>query len=64
MKPNPLYRGKWYPPMIDNPEYKGEWAPRTIPNPNYFEDNEPVKSLEKIVSHSILDIIPVLNDIT
>jgi len=48
MKPNPTYKGKWYAPMIDNPEYKGEWAPRTIPNPGYFEDNEPVKNLEKI----------------
>jgi len=35
--------------MIDNPEYKGEWAPRKISNPGYFEDNDPVKSLEKIV---------------
>jgi hypothetical protein len=50
MKPNPAYRGKWYAPMIDNPDYKGEWAPRKISNPNYFEDNDPVKSLEKIVS--------------
>jgi hypothetical protein len=48
MKPNPAYRGKWYAPTIDNPEYKGEWAPRKIDNPGYFEDNEPVKSLEKI----------------
>ena len=49
MKVNPAYKGKWYAPMIDNPEYKGEWAPRKIPNPGYFEDNNPVKSLEKIV---------------
>ena len=49
MKVNPAYKGKWFAPMIDNPEYKGEWAPRKIPNPGYFEDNSPVKSLEKIV---------------
>ena len=48
-KPNPLYKGKWYAPMIENPEYKGEWAPRKIPNPDYFEDLTPVKSLNKIV---------------
>ena len=64
MKPNPAYKGKWYAPMIDNPEYKGEWAPRTIPNPGYFEDNEPVKSLEKIVSHFIYpNALPSLNTI-
>ena len=34
--------------MIDNPEYKGEWAPRKIANPDYFEDNTPLKSLNKI----------------
>lgn len=50
MKPNPTYKGKWYAPTIDNPEYKGEWAPRKIANPGYFEDNEPIKNLEKIVS--------------
>ena len=49
-KPNPAYKGKWYPPMIDNPAYKGEWAPRKIPNPDWFEDLTPVKSLKKIVS--------------
>ena len=48
-KPNPLYKGKWYAPMIENPEYKGEWAPRKISNPDYFEDLTPVKSLNKIV---------------
>lgn len=48
-KPNPLYKGKWFAPMIDNPEYKGEWTPRKIPNPDYFEDLTPVKSLNKIV---------------
>jgi hypothetical protein len=48
-KANPKYKGKWYAPMIDNPAYKGPWSPRKIPNPNYFEDNEPVKSLNKIV---------------
>lgn len=48
-KPNPVYRGKWYAPMIDNPAYKGEWAPRKIPNPDYFEDSTPVKSLKPIV---------------
>lgn len=36
--------------MIDNPEYIGEWAPRKIANPAFFEDLDPVKSLEKIVS--------------
>ena len=61
MKPNPNYRGKWYAPMIDNPDYKGEWAPRLIPNPGYFEDNEPVKSLEKIVSRFVSDVLRVLN---
>ena len=53
-KANPAYKGKWYAPMIDNPDYKGEWAPRKIPNPDYFEDNTPVKSLEKIVRASLL----------
>jgi len=48
LKANPAFKGKWYAPMIDNPEYKGEWAPRKISNPGYFEDNTPVKSLEKI----------------
>ena len=48
-KPNPIYKGKWYAPMIDNPAYKGEWAPRKIPNPDYFEDFTPVKSLKPIV---------------
>jgi hypothetical protein len=48
-KPNPLYKGKWFAPMVDNPAYKGEWAPRKIPNPDYFEDLTPVKSLNKIV---------------
>ena len=40
-KPNPDYKGKWYPPMIDNPAYKGKWAPRKIKNPDYFEDKAP-----------------------
>lgn len=53
-KPNPLYKGKWYAPMIDNPDYKGEWAPRKIPNPDYFEDLTPVKSLNKIVRQTNL----------
>ena len=49
--------------MIDNPEYKGEWAPRKIANPGYFEDNTPVKSLEKIVRRFVyLYILPSLND--
>lgn len=48
-KPNPLYKGKWYAPMIDNPAYIGEWAPRKISNPDFFEDLDPIKSLEKIV---------------
>ena len=64
MKANPTYKGKWYAPMIDNPEYKGEWAPRKIPNPGYFEDNEPVKSLEKIVSRLLyLNLLSSLNNI-
>lgn len=62
MKPNPAYRGKWYAPMIDNPDYKGEWAPRKIPNPGYFEDNDPVKSLEKIVSRFFFLLSLVLNN--
>lgn len=62
MKPNPAYRGKWYAPMIDNPDYKGEWAPRKIPNPNYFEDSDPVKSLEKIVSRFAFPFLLVFND--
>jgi hypothetical protein len=63
LKPNPTFKGKWYAPMIDNPEYKGEWAPRKIPNPGYFEDNTPVKSLEKIVRRFVcLYILPSLND--
>ena len=49
MKANPLYKGKWYAPMIDNPAYIGEWAPRKIPNPDFFEDLNPVKNLNKIV---------------
>ena len=53
-KPNPLYKGKWFAPMIDNPAYKGEWAPRKIPNPNHFEDLTPVKSLNKIVRQTPL----------
>ena len=63
MKANPLFKGKWYAPMIDNPEYKGDWAPRRIPNPGYFEDNEPVKNLEKIVSRLFyLGFLPSLNN--
>ncbi len=54
-KPNPLYKGKWFAPMIDNPVYKGEWAPRKIPNPNYFEDLTPAKSLNKIVRQTSFD---------
>ena len=61
MKPNPAYRGKWYAPVIDNPEYKGEWAPRKILNPGYFEDSDPVKSLEKIVSRFVFDLFLALN---
>jgi hypothetical protein len=61
MKPNPAYRGKWYAPMIDNPDYKGEWAPRSIPNPNFFEDNDPIKSLEKIVSRFALALLLLFN---
>ena len=53
-KPNPLYKGKWYAPLVDNPAYKGEWAPRKIPNPDYFEDLTPVKSLNKIVRQMFL----------
>jgi len=65
MKANPAFKGKWYAPMIDNPEYKGEWAPRRIPNPGYFEDNEPVKNLEKIVSRLLhLNLLPSLNNTT
>ena len=64
MKPNPAYRGKWYAPMIDNPDYKGEWAPRKISNPSHFEDNDPVKSLEKIVSRSTLPILLLFNSST
>lgn len=64
MKPNPAYKGKWYAPTIDNPEYKGEWAPQKITNPGYFEDNEPVKSLEKIVSRLLYpNPLPSLNTI-
>jgi Calreticulin family len=48
-KPNPLYKGKWYPPTIDNPAYIGEWSPRKISNPDFFEDLDPIKKLEKIV---------------
>jgi hypothetical protein len=55
-KPNPLYKGKWFAPMIDNPAYKGEWAPRKIPNPNHFEDLTPVKSLNKIVRQTPLRV--------
>ena len=44
--------------MIDNPAYKGEWAPRKIANPAYFEDNTPVKSLNKIVRMSIVFTSP------
>lgn len=40
--------------MIDNPAYKGEWTPRQIENPAYFEDLEPVKSLGKIVSDTVV----------
>jgi len=47
-KKNPDYKGKWSAPFIDNPAYKGPWAPRKIANPKYFEDNDPVKSLDKI----------------
>jgi len=65
LKVNPAFKGKWFAPMIDNPEYKGEWAPRKIPNPGYFEDNEPVKSLEKIVRRSVyFDSFPSLNGVT
>jgi len=63
MKANPAFKGKWYAPMIDNPEYKGEWAPRKIPNPGYFEDNEPVKNLERIVSRLYSNLLPSLNNI-
>lgn len=59
-KANPLYKGKWYAPMIDNPAYKGEWAPRKIANPDYFEDLTPVKSLEKIVGFTLFSYLPVL----
>lgn len=52
-KSNPAYKGKWFAPMIDNPAYKGEWAPRKIDNPAFFEDNTPVKSLNKIVRTSL-----------
>ena len=65
LKVNPAFKGKWFAPMIDNPEYKGEWAPRKIPNPDYFEDNEPVKSLSKIVRRFVrFDFLPSLNVIT
>jgi len=64
LKVNPAFKGKWYAPMIDNPEYKGEWAPRKIANPGYFEDNDPVKSLEKIVRRLIrFTLLPSLNTI-
>jgi len=48
MKKNPDYKGKWVAPFIDNPAYKGPWAPRKIPNPKFFEDEDPIKSLDKI----------------
>ena len=62
MRKNPNYKGKWVAPFIDNPAYKGPWAPRKISNPKFFEDEDPVKSLDKIVSSNLM-IVSINTDV-